>query len=88
MRSQAALDDFRSRIRKYEEVYETITNRDLHYIKLIDMCERLRSAFAFLWVVALQCAGGRVNPGLLLCATCNDPNRLLLLVNRKATATI
>lgn len=35
---QAALDDFRARIRKYEEVYETITNRDLHYIKLIDMC--------------------------------------------------
>lgn len=33
-----ALDDFRARIRKYEEVYETITNRDLHYIKLIDMC--------------------------------------------------
>lgn len=35
--SQAALEDFRDRIRKYEEVYETITNRDLHYIKLIDM---------------------------------------------------
>lgn len=34
---QAALEDFRDRIRKYEEVYETITNRDLHYIKLIDM---------------------------------------------------
>jgi 6-phosphofructo-2-kinase len=33
-----ALDDFRARICKYEEVYETITNRDLHYIKLIDMC--------------------------------------------------
>ena len=38
---QGALDDFRARIRKYEEVYETITNRDLHYIKLIDMCGRL-----------------------------------------------
>jgi len=36
---QGALDDFRARIRKYEEVYETITNRDLHYIKLIDMYE-------------------------------------------------
>ena len=35
---QAALDDFRDRITRYEEVYETITNRDLHYIKLIDMC--------------------------------------------------
>ena len=35
---QMALDDFRARICKYEEVYETITNRDLHYIKLIDMC--------------------------------------------------
>ena len=32
-----ALDDFRSRIGKYEEVYETITDRELHYIKLIDM---------------------------------------------------
>lgn len=34
---QAALDDFRDRIRKYEEVYETITDRNQHYIKLIDM---------------------------------------------------
>lgn len=33
-----ALEDFKARIAKYEEVYETITNRDLHYIKLIDMC--------------------------------------------------
>ena len=33
-----ALDDFKERIRKYEEVYETITDRNLHYIKLIDMC--------------------------------------------------
>ncbi len=32
-----ALDDFKARIAKYEEVYETITSRDLHYIKLIDM---------------------------------------------------
>jgi hypothetical protein len=32
-----ALADFRARIRKYEEVYETITDRSLHYIKLIDM---------------------------------------------------
>ena len=33
-----ALQDFRDRICKYEEVYETITDRNLHYIKLIDMC--------------------------------------------------
>lgn len=32
-----ALKDFRERIMKYEEVYETITDRNLHYIKLIDM---------------------------------------------------
>ncbi|BDA46799.1 6-phosphofructo-2-kinase/fructose-2,6-bisphosphatase 4 [Coccomyxa sp. Obi] len=32
-----ALADFRQRIQKYEEVYETITDRNLHYIKLIDM---------------------------------------------------
>ena len=29
--------DFRARIRKYEEGYETIMDRNLHYIKLIDM---------------------------------------------------
>jgi hypothetical protein len=34
---QQALLDFRERIRKYEEVYETITDRNMHYIKLIDM---------------------------------------------------
>jgi hypothetical protein len=33
----AALADFRARIAKYEEVYETITDRTCHYIKLIDM---------------------------------------------------
>ena len=33
-----ALQDFKDRICKYEEVYETITDRNLHYIKLIDMC--------------------------------------------------
>lgn len=33
-----ALIDFRQRIQKYEEVYETITDRNMHYIKLIDMC--------------------------------------------------
>ena len=32
-----ALKDFRDRIAKYEEVYETITDRNMHYIKLIDM---------------------------------------------------
>ena len=36
-----ALDDFRDRIARYEEVYETITDRNLHYIKLIDMCGAL-----------------------------------------------
>ncbi|KAK9817958.1 hypothetical protein WJX72_004907 [[Myrmecia] bisecta] len=35
--TEAALLDFKERIRKYEEVYETITDRSLHYIKLIDM---------------------------------------------------
>ncbi len=29
--------DFKERIRHYEEVYETITDRSIHYIKLIDM---------------------------------------------------
>lgn len=32
-----ALRDFKDRIHKYEEVYEPITDRDMHYIKLIDM---------------------------------------------------
>lgn len=32
-----ALADFKERIRKYEQVYETITDRRLHYIKLTDM---------------------------------------------------
>lgn len=32
-----ALDDFKARVKNYEEVYEPITNRNLHYIKLIDM---------------------------------------------------
>lgn len=31
------LQDFRARIRKYEDGYETIMDRTLHYIKLIDM---------------------------------------------------
>ena len=34
-----AISDFKERIRNYEEVYETITDRNLHYIKLIDMCD-------------------------------------------------
>ena len=42
---QQALEDFRARIAKYEEVYETITDRNMHYIKLIDMCA---AAFAVL----------------------------------------
>ena len=33
----SAMQDFRARIRKYEEGYETIMDRTLHYIKLIDM---------------------------------------------------
>ena len=37
-----ALRDFKDRIRRYEEVYETITDRSLHYIKLIDMYVSLR----------------------------------------------
>ena len=32
-----AAQDFRTRIAKYEAVYETIMDRTLHYIKLIDM---------------------------------------------------
>lgn len=32
-----ALADFKERIQKYESVYETITDRTLHYVKLIDM---------------------------------------------------
>lgn len=35
--TEEALKDFQDRIAKYEEVYETITDRSLHYIKLIDM---------------------------------------------------
>ncbi|PRW44500.1 G8 domain-containing [Chlorella sorokiniana] len=34
---EPALADFRARIRKYEDGYETIMDRTLHYIKLIDM---------------------------------------------------
>jgi hypothetical protein len=32
-----ALNDFKQRIKKYDEVYETINDRTMHYIKLIDM---------------------------------------------------
>jgi hypothetical protein len=32
-----AVTDFRKRINHYEEVYEPIMDRSLHYIKLIDM---------------------------------------------------
>ncbi|KAL4433083.1 hypothetical protein ABPG77_006510 [Micractinium sp. CCAP 211/92] len=35
--TEQALADFRARIRKYEDGYETIMDRTLHYIKLIDM---------------------------------------------------
>ncbi len=34
---QQALEDFKARIRKYEEVYDPLVNRNFHYIKLIDM---------------------------------------------------
>jgi hypothetical protein len=37
MDTEKALADFRARIRKYEDGYETIMDRTLHYIKLIDM---------------------------------------------------
>lgn len=33
----APTQDFTARIKKYEAIYETITDRRLHYIKLIDM---------------------------------------------------
>ena len=32
-----ALADFLERIKRYEQVYEPISDRRLHYIKLIDM---------------------------------------------------
>ena len=35
--TKEAIADFRARIKNYEQVYETITDRSLHYIKLIDM---------------------------------------------------
>jgi 6-phosphofructo-2-kinase / fructose-2,6-biphosphatase 3 len=35
--TRQAIEDFKARIRKYEEVYEPISNRNIHYIKLIDM---------------------------------------------------
>ena len=34
---EAALADFKARITMYEAAYETITDRTLHYVKLIDM---------------------------------------------------
>ncbi|GIL74841.1 hypothetical protein Vretimale_2423 [Volvox reticuliferus] len=37
MGMQQSLSDFKARIHKYEEVYESINDRNLHYIKLIDM---------------------------------------------------
>ncbi|EFJ46639.1 hypothetical protein VOLCADRAFT_30993, partial [Volvox carteri f. nagariensis] len=37
MDMQQSLSDFKERIHKYEEVYEPINDRNLHYIKLIDM---------------------------------------------------
>lgn len=40
----ATPQDFRARIRKYEDGYETIMDRTLHYIKLIDMVTGRRAA--------------------------------------------
>ncbi|RMZ52666.1 hypothetical protein APUTEX25_000785, partial [Auxenochlorella protothecoides] len=37
MDPKEAWEDFTARIKKYEAIYETITDRRLHYIKLIDM---------------------------------------------------
>jgi 6-phosphofructo-2-kinase/fructose-2,6-biphosphatase len=37
VKMEDALKDFKDRIAKYEAVYETITDRTLHYVKLIDM---------------------------------------------------
>ncbi|GLC46274.1 hypothetical protein PLESTB_000596000 [Pleodorina starrii] len=37
MEMHQSLTDFKERIHKYEEVYEPISDRNLHYIKLIDM---------------------------------------------------
>jgi len=37
MDMDAALVDFKDRIGKYEAVYQTITDRSMHYVKLIDM---------------------------------------------------
>ncbi|KXZ51897.1 hypothetical protein GPECTOR_11g330 [Gonium pectorale] len=37
MEEQQSLEDFKARIGKYEEVYEPINDRNIHYIKLIDM---------------------------------------------------
>ncbi|GAX77020.1 hypothetical protein CEUSTIGMA_g4467.t1 [Chlamydomonas eustigma] len=34
---EEAVRDFKERVRKYEEVYEPLSNRNVHYIKLIDM---------------------------------------------------
>lgn len=34
---EQAMVDFKERILRYEEVYETITDRNIHYIKLINM---------------------------------------------------
>ncbi|CAD7703452.1 unnamed protein product [Ostreobium quekettii] len=35
--TEEALRDFQARIKNYSEVYETISDRNIHYIKLIDM---------------------------------------------------
>ena len=36
-RNNPPWQDFKARISKYESVYETIMDRTIHYIKLIDM---------------------------------------------------
>eukprot|EP01023_Acetabularia_acetabulum_P028978 TRINITY_DN2736_c0_g2_i1.p1 TRINITY_DN2736_c0_g2~~TRINITY_DN2736_c0_g2_i1.p1 ORF type:complete len:323 (-),score=34.71 TRINITY_DN2736_c0_g2_i1:42-1010(-) len=37
VRTPQALEDFKQRIRKYQQVYQPIEERTIHYIKLIDM---------------------------------------------------
>ncbi len=47
-----AIDDFKTRISKYEEVYTPMENRDMHYIKLIDMCVQHSGSWG------LKCSAG------------------------------
>ena len=42
--SLQAVKDFHERVRKYEEVYETLTNRNVHYIKVNNIIPGLARA--------------------------------------------